>query len=249
MSISHQTGKIKAVIFDLDGTLYLSDPSGLEVFRNYALELGYTISSDMMNQAARWNHWYWASSSELSQDIKLEEEEFWVRYSERLLQAFGITESKRSLAERITGYFANYNPSYKLNDGVMSTLKNLDQAGYVLGIASNRRQPITDLVHHMRIDQYLSFSVVAGEMGAWKPDPRFFDLPLERSQCLAAEAVYVGDNYYADVIGASNAGLVPVLIDPDDVFEDVDCVVIRSLNQLVEWLSTGQDPTLIQNQF
>ena len=47
------------------------------------------------------------------------------------------------------------------------------------------------------------------------------------------ETVYVGDNYYADVVGARRAGLQPVLYDPHLIFPDADCITICSLDKLI----------------
>ena len=42
----------------------------------------------------------------------------------------------------------------------------------------------------------------------------------------------MGDNYYADVIGARRAGLMPVLYDPQGIFPDPDCASIASFDEL-----------------
>jgi FMN phosphatase YigB (HAD superfamily) len=42
----------------------------------------------------------------------------------------------------------------------------------------------------------------------------------------------VGDNYFADVVGARRAGLTPVLFDPDEIFPEADCIVIKSFDEL-----------------
>jgi FMN phosphatase YigB (HAD superfamily) len=42
----------------------------------------------------------------------------------------------------------------------------------------------------------------------------------------------VGDNYYADVIGAQRAGLPAVLVDAEDIFPEADCSVINEIGQL-----------------
>ena len=46
------------------------------------------------------------------------------------------------------------------------------------------------------------------------------------------QAVYVGDNYFADVIGAQRAGIGAVLIDPQDLFPEADCPVIQKISEL-----------------
>jgi predicted HAD superfamily phosphohydrolase YqeG len=42
----------------------------------------------------------------------------------------------------------------------------------------------------------------------------------------------VGDNYFADVVGARNAGIQPILIDPVNLFPEADCVVIDTISDL-----------------
>jgi predicted HAD superfamily phosphohydrolase YqeG len=43
----------------------------------------------------------------------------------------------------------------------------------------------------------------------------------------AHETMYIGDNYYADIVGSHRAGLTPVLYDPITLFPDVECDVIN----------------------
>jgi FMN phosphatase YigB (HAD superfamily) len=42
----------------------------------------------------------------------------------------------------------------------------------------------------------------------------------------------VGDNYYADVVGARAAGLRPILYDPRGIFPEPDCETIKSFDEL-----------------
>jgi putative hydrolase of the HAD superfamily len=73
---------------------------------------------------------------------------------------------------------------------------------------------------------------VAGQVSAWKPDPGLFIHALECLGVPAQSAIYVGDNYYADVVGARRAGVHPVLYDPEGVFPNADCTVIRRIGEL-----------------
>jgi FMN phosphatase YigB (HAD superfamily) len=43
----------------------------------------------------------------------------------------------------------------------------------------------------------------------------------------------VGDNYFADVVGARRAGLQPVLYDPRALYPEADCPIITSFDQLI----------------
>jgi FMN phosphatase YigB (HAD superfamily) len=46
------------------------------------------------------------------------------------------------------------------------------------------------------------------------------------------DAIYVGDNYYADVVGSRAAGLRPILYDPLGIFPEPDCETIKSFDEL-----------------
>jgi hypothetical protein len=48
--------------------------------------------------------------------------------------------------------------------------------------------------------------------------------------------MYVGDNYYADIVGAQKAGLKPVPLDIGSIFENPGCHIIKSLPELKEIL-------------
>jgi len=61
------------------------------------------------------------------------------------------------------------------------------------------------------------------------------------------EAAYVGDNYYADVVGARRAGLTPVLYDPRGIFPDPGCASIVSFDQLPQVLEAEDALSLGQS--
>ena len=71
------------------------------------------------------------------------------------------------------------------------------------------------------------------EVGVEKPDPRIFDFALEAAGCAPERAVYVGDIYRIDVVGARAAGIPAILFDRAGRATNVDCLTIRSLAELV----------------
>jgi 2-haloalkanoic acid dehalogenase type II len=62
---------------------------------------------------------------------------------------------------------------------------------------------------------YFEASLSAREAGMLKPDPRIFDILLQRSGLRAAEVAHVGDDPEADVEGARGAGVEPVWLNRD----------------------------------
>jgi FMN phosphatase YigB (HAD superfamily) len=228
---------IKAIFFDLDGTLRHSVPSGGEVFTDYVKTLGLQVNEEARLRALRWEHFYWASSVDLRNDLlahSTETEQFWIEYSRRRLIALGASEERAvELAPKISVHMGEfYKPESIVPEDVRRTLPLLKESGYILGVISNRDKPFQDVLDDHGIGEFFAFSLAAGEVNVFKPDPGVFEHALQRVHVSAGEAIYVGDNYYADVVGARAAGLQPVLYDPLGIFPDPDCATIKSFDEL-----------------
>ena len=115
----------------------------------------------------------------------------------------------------------------------LPAMKALKQRGLVLGLISN----IVIGSAGVGLEAYLDLVVTSKEVGANKPEPPIFLAALERAGVGAPEAVYVGDQYQTDVLGAKGVGIKPVLIDRFDLESDVDdCPRIHSLEELPGYL-------------
>lgn len=228
---------IKAIFFDLDGTLRHSVPHGGDVFSDYVATLGLNIDHEDRVRGTRWEHLYWASSADLREDLLAhsgETENFWIEYSRRRLIAIGASPAwALANAPRVSLHMgAEYRPQSVVPDEVRETLATLREAGYIMAVLSNRDRPFVDVLESHRILEFFDFSMAGGEVNSYKPDTGLFEHALKRADVRAQEAVYVGDNYFADVVGARLAGLTPVLFDPDEIFPEADCIKIRSFPEL-----------------
>jgi HAD superfamily hydrolase (TIGR01662 family) len=228
---------IKAIFFDLDGTLRHSVPSGGDVFTDYVVTLGLRVNHEDRIRGMRWEHLYWANSVDLRDDLIAhsgETENFWIEYSRRRLIALGASaEWALSYAPKVSIHMgAEYKPESIVPDEVRRALADLKQAGYIMAVLSNRDKPFQETLDTHRISEFFDFSVAAGEVNSFKPDPGLFEHALKRASLTAQEAIYVGDNYFADVVGSRRAGLTPVLYDPVGIFPEADCTTIKSFDEL-----------------
>lgn len=229
---------IKAVFFDLDGTLRHSVPTGGDVFTDYIRTLGLLVNDEDRLRAMRWEHLYWASSADLRDDLmahSADTEKFWIEYSRRRLIALGISPAlAREYAAKVSAHMgAEYKPESIVPDEVRNALAQLKQKGYLMAVLSNRDRPFLETLETHAIHEFFEFSLAGGEVNSYKPEPGLFEHALQRTGLSAQEAVYVGDNYFADVVGARRAGLTPVLFDPDEIFPEADCIVIKSFDELI----------------
>ena len=79
----------------------------------------------------------------------------------------------------------------------------------------------------------------SADEGVEKPDPRLFEIALARSGARAETTLHVGDLYSVDVVGARSAGLHAVLLDAADLYEEIDCPRVRSLDHLADVIAAN----------
>ena len=73
-----------------------------------------------------------------------------------------------------------------------------------------------------------------------KPDPRLFQIALDRSGARADSTIHCGDLYEIDIVGARAAWLPAVLLDSAGIYHDVDCPRVASMTELVDGLLAGR---------
>ena len=228
----------QAIIFDLDGTLRESEPHFMDALQQCLLDLDIAIDSFQWRLTERWVHEYWAQSPELIEDVKAYGSEgIWTCFIYRLMEHVGHPPAEHE-AESFGQYVRDhFQPSSALTSGALETLDTLKATGVTLGLLSNRREAFTDELEELGIAHYFDFTLAAGEIGIWKPRPEIFIEGLARAGGVAPEAaLYIGDNYYADIVGARDAGIDALLIDWRHVFTDVRSPRFENLLEVLEYL-------------
>ncbi len=228
---------LEVILFDLDGTLRTNRPSSNQTFLDFARQLGVEFVPETRRSYIRWTHFYWAQSPDLIQDVAVydgDDEEFWTNYTVRSLAVLGCSEAQSlSVAPDLHNLMATeHRPINYVPPDVPVTLQILKDTGLRLGVLSNRRHPCDEELAELGLLHYFDLALVAGEVSSWKPEPQIFQEALARLNAPADAAIYVGDNYYADIVGAERAGLAPVLIDPERIFPEALCPVIDTIGDL-----------------
>lgn len=233
---------LRAILFDLDGTLRHSVPNGYDTFLDILTDLGHTLDDEQRRKGERWTHFYWSIAPEMVQDLEelgADTPAFWSRYARRQVEVLGVGDDPERLGAEVNRLMAErYRPTDCIPDDVRPTLSELRARGLRLGLVSNRGEPLAPVAEALGLADLLDLSLSAGETGLWKPEPEIFLTALARLGVAAADAVYVGDNLHADVEGSRNAGLTPVLIDPRGLYGDPGCPVITTIGQLPGVLAT-----------
>ncbi len=121
--------------------------------------------------------------------------------------------------------------------GAREVLADLAGRRYLLGVISNADGRLEGLLAETGLTEHLSVIIDSRVVGIEKPDPRIFQLALERTGVDAEQAVYVGDFYSLDVVAARNAGLDAILLDPLGAWPPLDCVKAKDLFEVAALLT------------
>lgn len=141
-------------------------------------------------------------------------------------------------AERALRRIAEYNRQHNLwnqpNPQAHAVLQTLHGHGLALGMISNSNGWVERLVTESGLRPYFQFVLDSRVIGVEKPDPRIFQIALERAGISPAEALYIGDLYSIDVVGSRAAGMRAILLDPAGLWDHVDCPRARDLSEAAD---------------
>lgn len=122
-------------------------------------------------------------------------------------------------------------------------LEWLNKQGIPVGVVSNLSFSSETLKERLKTffpDIEFAFVMSSANYGLRKPHPYLFKLVKQKIDQYLKEKVdpkkvmFVGDDYKADIIGAKQAGMIPVWIHEK---EEINEVVVKDLNELLEVLN------------
>jgi HAD superfamily hydrolase (TIGR01549 family) len=227
----------QAIFFDLDGTLLFTEPEVWSLYPQWARECGLQVSSTAAHQVERFAHRYFASNAYTDDYARYGESGFRLHYLKRCLQAMECVGDVDAATPYVWQRFREVPRRRVVPTETRALLARLHTRGYRLGLVTNRRaDEMPEVFEPLDLAPYFTVIVTSSDAPMPKPDRAMFDLALARMGCAAAAAVHVGDNPYADVAGACNTGIRPILFDPKGLFPEVTCLTIQTLSQLGQHL-------------
>ena len=123
-----------------------------------------------------------------------------------------------------------------VRERTVESLERLRAAGLRLGIVSNSDGRVEEALTASGLRDYFDVVIDSGRIGVEKPDPAIFRAALDALDVGPEEALYVGDLYEVDVVGARAAGIEAVLLAPSSPGPDRPCRTAGSIAELVDVL-------------
>ncbi len=226
---------LRAVLFDLDGTLCRYRITTADALAQTLTRAGLPADTlgDLSTAAA---HYLELWHEEEKRDGPLP---FRTRIWTRLLAEHGIDDPAlaRTLGDAYIGIRL---PTLELDPNAPALLTSLRRR-FRLGLLTNGPGEVQwPKIDKLSLAPWFDAITVAGDVGIYKPDPRAFAIILSQLGERPERALYIGDSYQMDVVGAKRAGLRCVWVRRPEDDEPVDSVrpdaEIDNLSRLSEIL-------------
>jgi len=220
---------IKAVLFDLDGTLLNRDASVKSFINSQYGRLNESVGQVLKDKY-------------VSRFIELDCRGYvWKdKVYQQMVAEFNITGLtwEQLLQDYLNKFKEHCIPFLNL----IEMLTSLANQSIFLGIISNGKEPFQmDNILALGIENYFETILISEKEGIKKPDPRIFMKALEQLNVSANESLFVGDHPGNDVAASQDVGMIAVW-KKDSQWKDVDAdfivhdlmeipIVVESLNK------------------
>lgn len=198
----------RAVLLDVGGVLTLPDPAVMgELLAIY----GCVVDTQKLARA----HYVATAATDDAGGPD------WDLYRRTYVRYCGVSAAmERNVADALGKVFTADTWTSPIPDAAV-TLRWLAESMMSLGIISNAAGNVAAILTEAGLCQVgagnlVSVGVIVDShhVGVEKPDPRIFTFALSELGVAAEHAIYVGDTVYSDVVGATNAGIWPIHMDP-----------------------------------
>lgn len=217
--------RIRAVTFDVGGTLIVPYPSVGAVYADVAHEFGHAEIDPRQVEYQFKDAWLARSDFNYSRQA-------WYGLVRQAYKG-QMASVESSLLEAVYERFAQPE-SWKVQEDVLPALEILASNGFKLGIISNWDERLRPLLERLKLRPYFDSVVVSCEVGFTKPSPVIFEHAVRNLRVSPDSVVHVGDNIAEDVNGALAAGLAAFLVDRNAHSGDATLSALTELEWRVE---------------
>lgn len=210
--------KLKAILFDMGGTLIEFENSPWEVLNQRCARQGYYFLKKQNLTTMSYENFVYALSKEF--------ENRWIACQKTLQEVdfekvvfflfkkldFNLTDGKKK--DFLTRYYQPVTDQITLIQGAVEAVKFFKEKNLKVGLISNTIFPKRFHLEELKrfgLDRYLDLVLFSSEAGFKKPHPRIFNAAIEMLDIMPDCAAFVGDKLEDDVGGAQKIGMKTIL--------------------------------------
>ncbi|MHA1944259.1 MAG: HAD family hydrolase [Candidatus Thorarchaeota archaeon] len=237
--------KVRAILFDLSGTLTNHSRGILDVHRETAVSAGFDMSQITEAQLKETHESMDVHFKKYisENDVGIhwgEDPEDWLELNRLFMESLGFTDVSDEQLREMEGYWKETLASNweLMIEGARETLEELQRRGYILGICTRRDNNPEQLLKDWGIHQLISTIQYSMVPGYAKPSPFTLLIAADEIRINPRFCAYVGNLVNADVEASTRAEMLPILTvwadkkEKDHAPDDI--IVIDKIGELLE---------------
>lgn len=238
----------KKIFFDLDNTLFSHEYAFekaiqdcfneiIEEWEEQGLEIPHISTEDWFDVFKYHSDLYWTAYEQK----KYTEQEYRRKRYLQTMNHFGLPADEEEADQFHQKYYEKAINYVRPYPGLYTLLQFLKEQQVTIGVITNGKHKVQWAKYKkLKLYRYIEREhfLVSEDVGIEKPDRRIFDLALGRTK--AGEALFVGDTWEHDIIGALKAGWQAIYLNthnrPRNSVDYKPLAELKALHQLLPFL-------------
>lgn len=232
---------VSSVLFDLGGTLVEEASNALDAEQwSYdrqvrAIHQSLEREGIIINWSLFKKRYEQVRARQIERSLKTLREYSMLRRVSNTLGFFGydISPASDAIRKAVDANMDVYIGSLRIEKSAPDLLEELNSR-YKLGLVTNfaYHPAVYQILDRLDLAMYFEAVVISGEVGWRKPSRYIFEAALSKLSASPEEAVFVGDEYETDILGAKKIGMRAILLDRENTDSEEADMSITSLDEL-----------------
>lgn len=219
------------------------------VFERYGIETGQEAFSRAFREA--WGEWAHEGPYEATEEASFRR---LTELDQLVFDRLGYPDLPEAFFHDVDLAFRHHSAFFVFPD-VIPALDALQAAGLRLAVVSNWGWHAPELLQNLELARHFEVMSISARVGYQKPHAAIFEHALDLLELRPDQVIHVGDDPEADVVGARQVGIEPVLIDrrgrlDSPVGADTDTgavATIADFGDLLDLLGLGRPSALAEH--
>ena len=212
--------KYKAIFFDFGGTLMDAESDIIahlhimkDIIQKYRLS---AIPKDMVN---KYNSFLFTRDMTLldcdpNETLFSTLRESTEKAFRGVLAEYNIQASEEDIQWFKKSFLKNHKKYIRLFPETFEIIQKIKEINIHLGVISDIDKDYQEFQFKVfGIDKMFDSITTSEEVQLYKPEPKIFQVALNKAECKGEESIIIGDSYKKDIIGGKNMGMTTIWIN------------------------------------
>lgn len=231
MNIKLTNTPVRAVLFDLDDTLYDHLHSARQGLLGLSKRYPYMQAITLAELEQRFSEILELTHTKMLQGDMNQDEARCIRF-QHLFESFGVQINQQQALDDYRMFRIDYDASRRVVAGSHELLTELRSMDLRLGVITNNMT--TEQINKLKmleLADYFEVVSISEQIGAAKPDPKIYLTTLDHLQLTTNDVVMVGDSLTTDIAGATALNIRSVWLKRDVASQAVAPTAVSTIER------------------